>query len=88
MIANPLILFGGPCESRTRDQRIKSPLLYQTELTAQRKKNFNTYCLCCQNVFALSERRVLRDCSLFSDGVQDSSKMFSLIRSISSGLGR
>jgi hypothetical protein len=26
---------GGPCENRTHDQRIKSPLLYQTELTAR-----------------------------------------------------
>ena len=26
---------GGPCANRTRDQRIKSPLLYRTELTAQ-----------------------------------------------------
>ena len=26
---NPLFLFGGSCGNRTRDQRIKSPLLYQ-----------------------------------------------------------
>jgi hypothetical protein len=32
---------GGPCESRTRDQRIKSPLLYQTELTAHREKYYH-----------------------------------------------
>jgi hypothetical protein len=31
---------GGPCGSRTHDQRIKSPLLYQTELTAQPKKGY------------------------------------------------
>ena len=30
---NPLILFGGSYGNRTRDQRIKSPLLYRTELT-------------------------------------------------------
>ena len=29
-----LILFDGPWEDRTPDQRIKSPLLYLTELTA------------------------------------------------------
>ncbi len=33
-MAKSLILFDGPCEDRTRDQRIKSPLLYLTELTA------------------------------------------------------
>ena len=32
--------FGGPYENRTRDQRIKSPLLYRTELTAHRMKFF------------------------------------------------
>ena len=31
---NPLIILGGPYGNRTRDQRIKSPLLYRTELTA------------------------------------------------------
>ena len=30
---NPLNLFGGSYGNRTRDQRIKSPLLYRTELT-------------------------------------------------------
>ena len=34
---NPVSNYGGPCENRTHDQRIKSPLLYQTELTAQPK---------------------------------------------------
>ena len=31
----PVSEYGGPWENRTPDQRIKSPLLYQTELTAQ-----------------------------------------------------
>jgi hypothetical protein len=33
-------LLGGPCGNRTRDQRIKSPLLYRTELTAHRMMFF------------------------------------------------
>ena len=33
------LLFGGPCENRTHDQRIKSPLLYLTELTAHTLEN-------------------------------------------------
>ena len=28
------VMLSGPCVNRTRDQRIKSPLLYRTELTA------------------------------------------------------
>ena len=38
-------LFGGPCENRTHDQRIKSPLLYLAELTAQKELYFITPCI-------------------------------------------
>ncbi len=47
-----ITLKSGPCGNRTHDQRIKSPLLYRTELTAL-IGNFlyNTLQLACQNVF-------------------------------------
>jgi hypothetical protein len=32
-------ILGGPCRNRTCDQRIKSPLLYLTELTARNQTN-------------------------------------------------
>jgi hypothetical protein len=38
--------FGGPCENRTHDQRIKSPLLYRTELTARFNPDFAAAIYC------------------------------------------
>ena len=35
-MTNPLISLGGSYGNRTHDQRIKSPLLYRTELTTPR----------------------------------------------------
>ena len=42
----------GPCVNRTRDQRIKSPLLYLTELTAHTGFRFIEIADC--NCFALA----------------------------------
>ena len=36
-----ILSFGGPSGIRTQDRRIKSPLLYRTELKALSKVSFN-----------------------------------------------
>ena len=47
-----MYFFGGPCENRTHDQRIKSPLLYLAELTAQIREMLpNRFQFTCQKVF-------------------------------------
>ena len=63
-MAKSLILFDGPCVNRTRDQRIKSPLLYLTELTAHIYSAYlsNTIGIMCQKVFRLDQPSIWPYC--------------------------
>ena len=50
---------GGPCRNRTCDQRIKSPLLYLTELTARSQgPKSNTFHPSCQKFFRGTEHEI------------------------------
>jgi hypothetical protein len=89
-------LCGGPCENRTHDQRIKSPLLYQTELTARLDKKLflPSLRILVKRFFTLliglvrtHSRRGKATHPHVSERVQSRVKRFFLMRSRSSAFG-
>ena len=53
-------MLSGPCVNRTRDQRIKSPLLYLTELTA----HIAYASLRLVTLLAWCVKRIIQDCGV------------------------